>query len=105
MRIWDVPCSELADAQLLGEHRELHCLWAVMGTSRGYSRHRETLRWVGYRWRLWHRHEEQAEEMGRRGWKHASPLDCPPVDSLVRPPSITPIDEQRQMLAERGGLR
>ncbi len=81
MRIWDVPCAQLARSHLLGEHRELHALWNVLrrieaGETRvGYARHPETLRWVGHGEALRQRHEEQAAEMARRGWRHASPLE------------------------------
>jgi hypothetical protein len=108
VRIWDIPCRELADKQLGGEHRELHCIWSVMGTDRGYSKHPETQRWVGHRPALWARHQEQVEEMRRRGWpagqRHASPLPKP-YGFAVWPAPITPVDEQRRRLTERGGLR
>jgi len=108
MRIWDLPVAALADKQLNGEHRELHCIWAVMGTDRGYSRHPETLRWIGHRAALRARHEEQVNEMRRRGWpsgqRHASPL--PRVQGpVIAPAPITPLHQQRKMLAERGGLQ
>lgn len=47
MRIWDIPCSKLCDRHLLGEHRELHCIWTCLTTPKGsnYKKHPETLRW------------------------------------------------------------
>ncbi|MBX7110974.1 MAG: pyrimidine dimer DNA glycosylase/endonuclease V [Dehalococcoidia bacterium] len=81
MRIWDVPCVQLSRSHLLGEHRELHALWNILrrleaGESRvGYARHPETQRWVGHGEALWRRHEEQAAEIARRGWRHLSPLE------------------------------
>jgi hypothetical protein len=76
MRIWDVPPRVLCRQHLLGEHRELHAIWAVITEDRkGYSRHPETLRWRGKLKALWARHEALVEEMSRRGYNHRSPLD------------------------------
>ena len=76
MRIWDVPCDLLTDKHLLGEHVELHTIWNVhvRGLIGGYSRHPETLRWVGHLEALRLRHDEQVAAMGNRGFRHASPL-------------------------------
>jgi putative hemolysin len=76
MRIWDVEVARLCDQHLLGEHRELHAIWTILTTGkRGYSRHPETLRWQGRLAALYARHEDEVAEMGRRGFRHASPLD------------------------------
>lgn len=76
MRIWDVEPQELCRQHLLGEHRELHGLWNVITQGKtGYSRHPETVRWVGRTRALWRRHEDLVAEMDRRGYTHASPLD------------------------------
>lgn len=76
MRIWDLPPRRLCRQHLLGEHRELHAIWAVLTQGRkGYSRHPETLRWAGKLKALARRHERLAAEMARRGYRHASPLD------------------------------
>ncbi|MDE2290794.1 MAG: pyrimidine dimer DNA glycosylase, partial [Elusimicrobia bacterium] len=75
MRVWDLPPRILCRQHLLGEHRELHAVWAVLTQGQeGYSRHPETLRWVGRLKALFARHEELVAEMGRRGYRHASPL-------------------------------
>lgn len=76
IRIWDVPCAALSDKHLLGEHVELHTMWNAheRGLTGGYSRHPETLRWTGHLEALRLRHEEQAAEMARRGFRHQSPL-------------------------------
>lgn len=104
MRIWDLDPAELCRAHLLGEHRELHGLWNVLTLGkRGYSAHPETLRWVGKLAALYHRHEALVAEMGRRGYKHASPLDrafvsgAPVQDQFIDPP-----EEQRRLLAAKG---
>jgi hypothetical protein len=76
MRIWDIAPRRLCRAHLLGEHRELHAVWAVLTQNkRGYSRHPETLRWKGKLRALYKRHDAQVSEMGRRRYQHHSPLD------------------------------
>ncbi|MDO8804189.1 MAG: pyrimidine dimer DNA glycosylase/endonuclease V [Elusimicrobiota bacterium] len=75
MRIWDIPAGRLCRNHLLGEHRELHCIWVVLTRHKtGYSRHPETLRWRGRLKALFLRHEELAAEMSARGYRHKSPL-------------------------------
>ena len=76
MRIWDISPRRLCRAHLLGEHRELHAIWVVLTQGkRGYSRHPETLRWKGKLRALYRRHGAQVVEMGRRNYRHRSPLD------------------------------
>ena len=76
MRIWDVSPIKLCKNHLLGEHRELHAIWAVITENKkGYSRHPETIRWVGKLGALYLRHELLVKEMERRGYNHHSPLD------------------------------
>lgn len=76
MRIWDLPPAILCRAHLLGEHRELHAIWTVLTEEKtGYARHPETIRWRGKLAALYFRHEALVEEMTRRGYRHASPLD------------------------------
>jgi hypothetical protein len=101
VRIWDVDPARLCRQHLLGEHRELHGLWNVLTRGRkGYSRHPETVRWEGRLAALFARHERLVEEMGRRGYRHASPLDAalatggPVQDRFVDPP-------ERQLLLLR----
>jgi hypothetical protein len=76
VRIWDVDPARLCRKHLLGEHRELHGLWNILTQGkRGYSRHPETIRWEGRLAALFTRHERLVQEMQRRGYNHASPLD------------------------------
>ncbi|HKR54732.1 MAG TPA: pyrimidine dimer DNA glycosylase/endonuclease V [Gemmatimonadales bacterium] len=76
MRIWDLSPRRLCRQHLLGEHRELHAIWAVItGGRKGYAHHPETLRWRGKLRALRARHERLVDEMGRRGYSHFSPLD------------------------------
>ena len=76
MRIWDLEPALLCRNHLLGEHRELHCIWTVLTLGKkGYSRHPETLRWGGHLKALYLRHEKLVSEMESRGYNHKSPLD------------------------------
>jgi hypothetical protein len=76
MRIWDLDPAILCRQHLLGEHRELHAVWAVLTEDRtGYRRHPETRRWEGRLRALAHRHQVLVAEMQRRGFAHRSPLD------------------------------
>lgn len=75
MRIWDLSPGYLARQQLLGEHRELHGLANILREGKkGYSRHPETLRWVGRLPALAVRHALLAEEMQLRGYQDRSPF-------------------------------
>ncbi len=75
VRIWCVPVSELDRQHLLGEHAELHCIvGALLGKYKAYRNHPETLRFKGRIGELYFRHNEQAVEMLRRGYRHDSPL-------------------------------
>jgi hypothetical protein len=78
MRIWDIHPKHLCRKHLLAEHRELHGLWNILTKHKGvggYSRHPETLRWVGKTAALYRRHATLVAEMERRGWHHHTPLD------------------------------
>lgn len=78
MRIWDIHPKKLCRSHLLGEHRELHGLWNILtrhSGKGGYSRHPETLRWVGKQKALYLRHEALVTEFMRRGYNHYTPLD------------------------------
>lgn len=75
MRVWDIHPGYLNRQSLLGEHRELHGLVSILVSGKkGYSRHPETLRWVGYGWALKQRHKELVCEMNLRGYKDNSPV-------------------------------
>ncbi len=104
MRIWDVHPSVLCRKHLLGEHRELHGLWniLVVHNGGGYSRHPETLRWVGKAKALYSRHEELVKEMQKRGYKHHSPLDKNLATGSSRQAEfINSISEQKKLLAAK----
>ncbi|CAK8716947.1 DUF1722 domain-containing protein [Candidatus Electrothrix laxa] len=75
MRIWDINPGYLNRQSLLGEHRELHGIISIIvNGKKGYSKHPETLRWVGYGWALKMRHELLAAEMLLRGFKEKTPV-------------------------------
>jgi hypothetical protein len=78
MRIWDIPPKFICRKHLLAEHRELHGLWNILTIHNGqggYSRHPETLRWVGKTLALYQRHELLVSEFIHRGYQHHTPLD------------------------------
>jgi hypothetical protein len=76
MRIWDIKPGKLCRNHLLGEHRELHAIWSVLvNHKKGYSRHPETMRWVGKLKALYLRHSNLVEEFKNRGYNHSSNLD------------------------------
>jgi len=78
MRIWDINPKYLCRKHLLAEHRELHGLWNILTKHKGkggYSKHPETLRWIGKTKALYKRHEILVKEFAKRGYKHYSPLN------------------------------
>ncbi len=75
MRIWDINPGYLNRQSLLGEHRELHGIVSIMVNKKlGYSRHPETVRWLGYGWALKQRHRLLAAEMTLRDFTDRSPV-------------------------------
>jgi len=75
MRIWDIRPAKLCRNHLLGEHRELHAIWAILTKNKsGYSHHPETLRWKGKLKALYLRHELLVRELERRAYRHKSDL-------------------------------
>lgn len=104
MRIWDVPPSLLCRQHLLGEHRELHGLWRILIEDRkGYAHHPETRRWRGKLAALYQRHQALVEEMARRGYQHASPLDQrQATGSAVQSDYVDPLEAQFVILRKKG---
>jgi len=75
MRVWDISPSLLCRPHLLGEHREIHAVWSVITKGKkGYSKHPETLRWIGKLGALYIRHQNIVKEMKKRNYKHNSNL-------------------------------
>ncbi len=78
MRVWDIHSKHLCGKHLLAEHRELHGLWNILtkhGAKGGYSKHPETLRWVGKANALYKRHKDLVREFDKRGYNHCTSLD------------------------------
>jgi hypothetical protein len=104
VRIWDVPPDRLCRRHLLGEHRELHALWAILTEAKtGYANHPETRRWRGRAAALFLRHEALVAEMERRGYRHGSPLDARlATGSAVQDEYVTPPAAQGALLRAKG---
>lgn len=102
MRIWDIHPKHLCRKHLLAEHRELHGLWNILTKHGGkgrYSRHPETLRWVGKNRALYNRHEELVTEFVKRNFNHKSFLDPKlAVGKLLQDRLINTIEEQQTIL-------
>ncbi len=105
MRIWDIHPKYLCRKHLLAEHRELHGLWNILTKHKGiggYSKHPETLRWVGKTNALFLRHEALVREFTRRGYKHHTPLNA----HLTKGPRtqrtlINTLSEQKNLLTQK----
>ena len=105
MRVWDLHPKILCRKHLLAEHRELHGLWNILTKHKGkggYSRHPETLRWVGKTLALYKRHEALVREFERREYHHRTLLN----KRLARGKSrqdiyINTIPEQRDLLRNK----
>lgn len=103
MRIWDLSPSILCRNHLLGEHRELHALWTVISKAKkGYSKHPETLRWVGKLKSLYIRHQNQVNEMRKRGYNHKSDLDKSlATGSSIQQEQIHTLAEQKEIIRDK----
>ncbi len=98
MRIWDLSPARLCRPHLLGEHRELHAIWAIITQGKkGYARHPETVRWRGRLHALYRRHERLVDEMQRRGYRHKSPLDAKRTSGASRQTKY--VDSVKQQMA------
>ena len=106
MRIWDqIEPKRLCRQHLLGEHRELHAIFAILTKgSEGYANHPEVKRWRSPEAlaALEDRHDALVSEMQERGYRHRSPL---PITSLAAPrlAAVTPPawDNQEAALAAK----
>jgi hypothetical protein len=78
MRVWDLHPKYLCRKHLLAEHCELHGLWNILTKHKGrggYSKHPETLRWVGKEKALYERHNALVREFEKRGYRHRTTLE------------------------------
>lgn len=75
MRVWDLHPGYLSRQSLLGQHAEIHAVFAVIvDQKKGYSDHPETRRWSGKLQLLKRAHDLTVLEMKLRGFNHKSPL-------------------------------
>jgi hypothetical protein len=104
MRIWDIQPKKLCRKHLLGEHSELHAIWAILTQGRkGYSKHPETMRWKGKLKALYNRHQALVDEMTLRGYKHYSPLSPKLATGAARQDVfVDSYDEQCSILRDKG---
>ncbi|MGB9847831.1 MAG: pyrimidine dimer DNA glycosylase/endonuclease V [Minisyncoccia bacterium] len=106
MRIWDIHPKYLCRKHLLAEHRELHGLWNVLTKYKGkggYSKHPETLRWVGKTKALYKRHEDLVKEFLRRGYQHKTPLNKKLAKGSAKQKTfIDKIEKQKLILKNKG---
>lgn len=107
MRVWDVSAGYLSGQSLLGEHRELHGLHSILTHHKiGYSRHPETLRWVGCANALVRRHDLLAAEMRLRGYVDRTPLVTDRGRRIRWPLSFVtdPVDQFLLLDSKYGGM-
>lgn len=106
VRIWRLPVSILDRQHLLGEHVELHVIVnAILRGKGAWFNHPQTNRFKNHLWMLVDRHEEQVEEMKRRGYKHNSPL--PKIVAKYEEYQYSYLELRRDfaLLRERGGIK
>ena len=102
MRVWDVDPSLLCKSHLLGEHAEVHGVAAVIKGGRlGYQAHPEVHRWRGKLPALKKRHDALVLELGRRGYRHASPMPMSRGRS-EQDVLLATVPEQLALLAAKG---
>ena len=102
MRIWDIHPGYLNRQSLLGEHRELHGVVAVLSKGlAGYRRHPETLRWTDRGWALGQRHRILAAEMAFRGYRDRTPVQLRKATGCWPDTFIDPPGGQFELLAEK----
>lgn len=105
MRVWDIHPKYLCRKHLLAEHRELHGLWSILTKHKckgGYSRHPETLRWIGKQKALYNRHEILVKEFLKRKYKHRTPLNkCFATGLSVQRVFINTLKEQKNILKQK----
>ncbi|MDX2441366.1 MAG: DUF1722 domain-containing protein [Desulfobacterales bacterium] len=106
MRIWDVSPGYLNRQSLLGEHRELHGIVSIIrNNKKGYSKHPETLRWVGHGWALKQRHKLIVAEMNLRGYIDRSPVTLRSKKYLWPPVFIDSPASQLSILSKKYEMR
>ena len=106
MRVWDISPSLLCRQHLLGEHRELHAVWSVITKKKkGYSKHPETLRWIGKLKALYVRHQKLVKEMKKRNYRHNSNLSPQKaIGKRIQTVFINTVSEQKEILRKKNCL-
>jgi hypothetical protein len=110
MRSWyPIPTQMLDRKRLLAEHNELLIMArTIAGLSKGWANHPETNRWRGHSKAMKKRHDECAEEMVRRGFKHRSPWPEELINSNETEDYpvalVEPLEIMIQKLKEKQGL-
>lgn len=105
MRVWDLPPGILCRQHLLGEHREIHCIFNVILRGRkGYCNHPEIKRWVGKLGALKNRHDLVVQEMKKRGYGHYSNIDLTEEKTgiFLQTKFVNTIPEQISILRSKG---
>lgn len=82
MRMWMTDPSGMCSQHLLGEHVELHMLAGTL--RRGKSIAGFIRDGLVEPTRMVERHAELVAEMARRGFKHTTPLESPPLGSWAK---------------------
>ena len=72
MRMWNVSPELMCRKHLLGEHVEMHMFFSALNSGKKLDGYINTGLVVVHN--IKHRHDELAEEMGRRGYHHNSPM-------------------------------
>ena len=102
MRIWDINAGYLNRQSLLGEHRELHAIVSIISHGKkGYSKHPETLRWIGHGWALRIRHKQLIFEMALRGFTDKSSVLTRSNPNAWPKTYIDPPDIQFELLKKK----
>jgi len=102
MRMWMVAPKFMCRNHLLGEHRECHTLFGSLSIGRSIAGHLS--RGQVEPQNLKARHDELADEMSRRGYRHTSPLENfpdAPVGRVDREASLNEL--MRRCVNCRGG--
>jgi hypothetical protein len=104
MRVWDLNPEKMCMQHLVGEHRELHGAWKIIREGKkGYSKHPETIRWVGKLDALKVRHDRIVGEIRRRKPNSSHKTDLPWVgDCKEQDQFVDSIENQIQNVRDKG---
>lgn len=82
----------------------MHAIWSILTThKKGYSRHPETLRWVGRLKALYIVHENIVAELNKRGFKHSSLLNIKLARGFSKQDRfVDSLSAQKKLLRSKG---